>query len=411
MEGKMKHKSVLRKAIFFFLLYIILFFAANMIINNVVIHVTGIAYFSEIPLFLLWFGDMAPHLITVLLTMTLLFSPIEQRKVLAEDKDKLLRVIIIVFGVLLVLLTFWGVMSGIAMSLYGVLHVITYIALKAAIFFFCYWYIKRAIDKYYKEPEMKKNLLTTGEICMIGVAVLVVVVYIVSPRAHVITTGQFGQGSDENTAFLVSILGAENTEDKFNLYFFWHNVVHELGHSIIIANADTRPHIVDEEQLVNDFSIAFWATYGEAGLLDELQSVVTYALENFERPVDEDTTHIEYALRNWGLNDFLTFNNYGWFQFSMVNESLNNVRSLEEVLADMGIENITVQEAKTLVYDEINEETVPKIIADTVSIMRDWGVYFPAIYHRFSTDPNNNSVLPTKNIYGILDRLHTLVVW
>jgi len=233
-------------------------------------------------------------------------------------------------------------------------------------------------------------------------------VYFTSPEAVLITTGRYGQGTPEQNRTVDYILGAENAEERFALYFQWYNILHEIGHGIIYHNSDSRPHPVDEEQLVNDFAVAFWSFYGEEDKFRDLEYMVAYALENFERPVDENVTHMEYARNNWGKRDLFTFNNYGWFQFNCVNSSLQEIRPLESVLSEMGVKNINIQPQGTLVYPVIGENTAAEIIYDAVSLLRRWGAVIPDVYHTWDNDPNRHMIQFKKNVLGYLDRLHIL---
>ena len=134
-----------------------------------------------------------------------------------------------------------------------------------------------------------------------------------------------------------------------------------------------------------------------------MKYIVAYALNNFERPVDENTSHMEYGRSRWGKRDFFTFNNYGWFQFNCVNESLREIRTLESVLSDMGVKSVSIQPQQTFIYHTVGEETVADIIYDTVSVLREWGAEIPSIYHTFNNDPNKHMVQEKRNIFGILN--------
>ena len=245
--------------------------------------------------------------------------------------------------------------------------------------------------------------MSKADIILLLILAVGLVVFFLSPKALLITTGRYGQGKEEDNKVVNSIFGEEYAKERFELYFQWYNVVHEIGHGIIFSNGNYRPKIVDEEQLVNDFAIAFWEYYGEEDKFSELEDTVKYALENIRRPVDKDISHMDYARENWGKKEFFTFNNYGWFQFSCVENSLSKKRTLEEVLDEMGVRNIKVQPQKILVYQTIDENTTTKIIADVVTILHEWNVEFPNIYHKFSDDPNVNMIQQKRNILRVLD--------
>ena len=238
-------------------------------------------------------------------------------------------------------------------------------------------------------------------IILVSVLIIVPIIYYTAPQVAYVTTGLYGQGSAEQNEMVDSILGKESARERFELYFYKHNVLHEIGHVIVIFNRDNRPETVDEEQLVNDFAVAFWAHYGIDGQNDELADIVSYAIGNFDRPAPANQSHLEYARENWGKRGFFTFNNYGWFQFSLVEHSLNNRKSLEEVLVEMGVKNVNVQPMKTLTYPS-GEESVPKLIADAAEELRNWGVELPPFFHTFHSDPNRHMVQIKRNMFGYM---------
>jgi len=212
--------------------------------------------------------------------------------------------------------------------------------------------------------------------------------------ALVITTGLYGHGTPEQNAEVNGILG-EDAEHEFATYFFWYNTIHEVGHAIVHFNSTEPLHMVDEEILVNDFAIAYWLHHGEEHKLGELQAIVTYALENFESPVPEGVSHIDYGreMIATGNPDFFTFNNYGWFQFNMVNDSLQRRRTLEDVLVEMGVENIQPQTQRTHIYTTLDEDAISLVIADAISEMREWGALLPYdVYLVFDSDPGEHNL-------------------
>jgi hypothetical protein len=243
---------------------------------------------------------------------------------------------------------------------------------------------------------------------LIVLVVAAVVTFVSSPKAALITTGQYGQSTESNNAIVDRVLG-DNAEEKFALYFQWYNVIHELGHAVFQTNNGPYQRPAYEEQLVNDFAVAFWSYYGDPNMLDELASIVDTALSNLDDPSNGHETHIEYALRRWGNDEFYSFEKYGWFQFSCVRASLQTPKTLAAVLVEMGVKDIRVQPRELLSFPEIGEETTTLIIGTAVTVLREWGAKLPTIYHTFSSDPNANFIQSKRNIFGYLDVLYTRI--
>lgn len=69
----------------------------------------------------------------------------------------------------------------------------------------------------------------------------------------------------------------------------------------------------------------------------------------------------------------------------------------------MKIENFTLNASYILNYDRIDEETSTKIIEDAVGNIREWGLKYPDVHHKFSDDPNANYSNPMKYFIGLFD--------
>ena len=237
-------------------------------------------------------------------------------------------------------------------------------------------------------------------------AIVLLIVFFLSENVFLIKTARYGKGSEVDNNNVKIALGNENTEEKFNLYFQWYNVIHELGHGILMYNSDVKLSNVDEEQLVNDFAVAYWLYYGEEDKINELSNIVEYAVNNIKSDAEQGVTYKEFAEKNWNKPSFNTFNNYGWFQYSCVKESLNKRKPLDIVLKEMGIENINLPTPELLDYPIINEEVSTQIVSDAVNNFHKWGLKFPNTYQSFSDDPNANYSKNMKNFLGIYDLIY-----
>lgn len=219
-----------------------------------------------------------------------------------------------------------------------------------------------------------------------------------SAPVAVIENGLYGQGTEEQNATVNALLG-DDAREKFELYFQWYNVVHELGHSITTKhgtydsnNMELR-HMVDEEQLVNSFAVAFWMKYGEAEKLNQLETIVDSVLRNMTPPVD-NMSHLDFmrnAVDEGRFQEALNMEIYGWFQYSIVRDVLRNRDTLDlsSILAQMtGKEKVEIQSQQTLVYPTLGKDRVLEILADVVSTLRNLGVDVNDAYVTYSTDPN-----------------------
>lgn len=259
-------------------------------------------------------------------------------------------------------------------------------------------------DKKEKKKIKIGKLVIAGSITEFIISIVVIALaisYFLAPNIFLITTARYGNSLEVDNNNVKVALGTENTEERFETYFQWYNVVHELGHGILMYNSDIKISDVEEEQLVNDFAVAYWLYYGEEEKINELEDIVEYAVNHIESDVEDGVTYMEFAEKNWNKSSFNTFNNYGWFQFSCVKEALNKRKSLEDVIKEMGIENINLSEPKLLQYPEINEEVSTQIVNDAVENFHKWGLEFPSVYQSFDDDSNANYSRNGKNFFGL----------
>ena len=238
------------------------------------------------------------------------------------------------------------------------------------------------------------------------IPVAAVLAFLFSPDMYAVTTARWTDWDAENTQNVKTAMGEEDTEERFRLYFQYYNVIHELGHGILRYNDSVNVSAVDEEQLVNDFAVAYWNYYGEPEKMDELYDIVTYAVDHIGDNAENGVDYMELAREHSSYasidNDFFTFEEYGWFQFSSVKHSIEADKSLEEVLQDMGLENVALTEPRLLVHPVIDENESTAIFDEAVQNINDWGLKFPEAHQTFDNDPNNNYSGPSKNFLGLI---------
>ena len=255
----------------------------------------------------------------------------------------------------------------------------------------------------YKFFKSKGDMI--GSIIVVIVFIVLVLSVVLSPNMYWITTAKWTQWNDANKENVVTAMGEKNTEERFRLYFQYYNVIHEMGHGLLIYNKGVNVPIADEEQLVNDFAVAYWNYYGEPKKMEELYDIVTYAVENVGDNYKNGVDYLENARKHSDDNDFdddfFNFNDYGWFQFSSVKHSIEQNKSLEDVLKEMGFKDFKLTEKKILKHNMTDEAESTAIINEAVRNFNEWGLYFPEAHQSFSSDPNMNASRAFKNIWGI----------
>jgi len=214
----------------------------------------------------------------------------------------------------------------------------------------------------------------------------------------IIVNGLYGQGTDEQNAMIHSLLGNELARQRFELYFQWFNTIHELGHLITVHYGTYDPgdmslrHMIEEEQLVNSFGVAFWMYFGDREKLYELETVIDYILSNITPPV-ENMSHLDFmrqAVDENRIHEVFTFEIYGWFQFNIVRDALlmRDTLNLSELLTEMTGTPAAIHPNQTLTYQLLGVDTVSEIVADVAYVLRSFGISVPNTYVAFNTDPN-----------------------
>ena len=250
---------------------------------------------------------------------------------------------------------------------------------------------------------LKKDTIISIVVIAIALSILL------SPNMYWVTTAKWTDWGENDKSNVITAMGEENTEERFRLYFQYYNVIHELGHGLIIYNKGVNIDVVDEEQLVNDFAVAYWNYYGDPEKMEELYDIVTYAVDNVGDNYENGVDYLENARKHADHDDFdddfFNFNDYGWFQFSSVKHSIEQNKPLEDVLKEMGFTDFKLTEKVLLEHNVIDENESTLIINEAVDIFNEWGLYFPEAYQSFSSNPNMNASRPFKNIWGIFNLL------
>ncbi len=212
-----------------------------------------------------------------------------------------------------------------------------------------------------------------------------------------IVTGKYQKAPLEQQKMIQELLG-EEAEYNYEIYFHWYNVLHELGHAIMVFNASSIPHPAEEEQLVNNFAYAYWKHYGEQKKLKALCAIVDETIRKFTIPTYNNECYMDYAKRMWETDELFSFNNYGWFQFSSVQAAIMEASNLEQVLNVMCSAKVSPQKVEILQY-EIGDQTSLQVLADAVRLMKDWGVLLPESNEIVFCDDVNCHMCQVENLH------------
>lgn len=155
--------------------------------------------------------------------------------------------------------------------------------------------------------------------------------------SYKIISGQYELGTEEQQAGYKMLFGEDNIQYKFDLYFHWYNIVHELGHCVLDAKNISMSK-VQEEMFANEFAVAYWKYIGEETRIIELENILKEIITNIPSPVPSDISFVEYYESIWGTELLNNVMLYGYFQLNSVLEAIKCNKDFRTVLKSIAIE-------------------------------------------------------------------------
>lgn len=153
---------------------------------------------------------------------------------------------------------------------------------------------------------------------------------------HRIISGQYELGTEEQQAGYRQLFGKEDIQYKFDLYFHWYNIVHELGHCLL-KDWGIEMSDVQEEMYVNEFAVAYWMQADGEERMGELRRLLETVTDALPPIVPADMGFEEYFERIWGTDQLNNAVTYGYFQLNSVRKAMEKGADLSAVLEKSGI--------------------------------------------------------------------------
>ena len=151
-----------------------------------------------------------------------------------------------------------------------------------------------------------------------------------------IISGRYETGTQEQQQGFAQLFGNENIQFRFDLYFHWYNVVHELGHCLV-SSRKVSMNPVQEELYANSFAVAYWKMADANGNLQKLREIITEVLNQIPSPVPPNTDFAAFFQSIWNSEVMQTVAMYGYFQLACVLEAMKAEKDFWEVLSEIGI--------------------------------------------------------------------------
>ncbi|MTI47878.1 MAG: hypothetical protein FH761_08555 [Firmicutes bacterium] len=166
----------------------------------------------------------------------------------------------------------------------------------------------------------------------------------------------------------------------YELYFYWYNIVHEMGHILKSQYGSTEQgNPWKEEQYVNEFAVAFWRENQQEERLEMLKKFLEEILTIIPSPIPDGIPALKFFNENYHK---LAENplEYGYFQFYLVVNSLEKSDKLYDVIKNRIWDDIEYFEPNYCIeYENINEKLPKEIINDLRDYLKEFGMHLPDI--------------------------------
>ena len=198
-----------------------------------------------------------------------------------------------------------------------------------------------------------------------------------------IISGCYESGTEEQQIGYRQLFG-ENVQTRFDLYFHWYNLIHELGHCVVEQYGKQMPK-VKEEMFVNEFAVGYYRYAGESEKLNELRDILQSIINQMPSPVPEGETFLSFYERIWNTDEIMQVMIYGYFQLNSVLEAMKADRGLTEVAAEFGA-TLKPSEIRTCA-EPVSSAGAKAFLETAVTNLKALGLNIPEIQLELTDNP------------------------
>lgn len=191
-----------------------------------------------------------------------------------------------------------------------------------------------------------------------------------------IISGRYETGNEEQQMGYKMLFGEENIQYKFDLYFHWYNLVHEMGHCLV-EKYGLKLSPVQEEMYVNELAVAYYRYVGDADRLEELKAMLVTILDHMSSPVPDGESFTSFFESIWGTELLMNVMTYGYFQLNSVFEAMKIGRGFAEVISKLGV-TINTDDVKRC-EEEIASNNADKFLTAAIENIIACGLEVPEI--------------------------------
>lgn len=199
-----------------------------------------------------------------------------------------------------------------------------------------------------------------------------------------IVSGKYESGNEEQKAGYKMLLGGEDILRKFDLYFHWYNIIHEVGHCLV-EKYGLELSKVKEEMFVNEFAVGYYRYVGEDEKLEELKSILNEVIQKIPSPVPEGESFISFYEGIWNTEELMNVMVYGYFQFNSVLKAMNKNIDFKEVTGKLGI---ALKESSVIKCEkEITSANAEIFLSSAMENLKLFGIEVPVIKLELCDNP------------------------
>lgn len=191
-----------------------------------------------------------------------------------------------------------------------------------------------------------------------------------------IISGRYETGNEEQQMGYKMLFGENNIQYKFDLYFHWYNLVHEMGHCLV-EKYGLKLSPVQEEMYVNELAVAYYRYVGDADRLEELKAMLVTILDHMSSPVPDGESFTSFFESIWGTELLMNVMTYGYFQLNSVFEAMKIGRGFAEVISKLGV-TINTDDVKRC-EEEIASNNADKFLTAAIENIIACGLEVPEI--------------------------------
>ena len=201
--------------------------------------------------------------------------------------------------------------------------------------------------------------------------------------SYVIQSGKYESGTEEQQMGFRQLFGRD-VLCRFDFYFHWYNLIHELGHCFV-SQSNMQISDIQQEMFVNEFAVGYYRYVGEIQRLNELEIMVQGIIDQMPSPIPAGESFLGFYEKIWNTDAIMQTMIYGYFQFYSVLEALRKQRSFENVAMELGFK---IHPSDVIPCNaELSSSNAGEYLNTALENMKACGMDLPCVRLQLMDDP------------------------